>query len=102
MSLNIALLFFSQLLIDGKVILALFTYVKMPEKTKILEWSAACMNYSCRSMLPLSSVAPFFTDEYMFYNGNAQVLNFQHGDNEGKWAFFRFCQNLILCIISTE
>ncbi|KAH0509785.1 Cilia- and flagella-associated protein 69 [Microtus ochrogaster] len=30
-----------QLLIDGKVILALLTYVKKPERLKIIEWSAA-------------------------------------------------------------
>uniref|UniRef100_A0A8C2NI47 Cilia- and flagella-associated protein 69 ARM repeats domain-containing protein n=1 Tax=Capra hircus TaxID=9925 RepID=A0A8C2NI47_CAPHI len=66
-----------QLLIDGKVILALFTYVKRPEKHKILEWSAAQYEeLQLHAIATLSSVAPFLIDEYMFYNGNAQVLEF--------------------------
>ncbi|XP_044802693.2 cilia- and flagella-associated protein 69 isoform X2 [Bubalus bubalis] len=66
-----------QLLIDGKVILALFTYVKRPEKHKILEWSAAQYEeLQLHAIATLSSVAPFLIDEYMFYKGNAQVLEF--------------------------
>ncbi|XP_070644072.1 cilia- and flagella-associated protein 69 isoform X4 [Bos indicus] len=65
------------LLIDGKVILALFTYVKRPEKHKILEWSAAQYEeLQLHAIATLSSVAPFLIDEYLFYKGNDQVLEF--------------------------
>ncbi|XP_043729025.1 cilia- and flagella-associated protein 69 isoform X3 [Cervus elaphus] len=65
------------LLIDGKIILALFTYVKKPEKHKILEWSAAQYEeLQLHAIATLSSVAPFLIDEYMFYTGNARVLEF--------------------------
>ncbi|XP_054940937.1 cilia- and flagella-associated protein 69 isoform X1 [Physeter macrocephalus] len=66
-----------QLLIDGKVILALFTYVKKPEKHKIVEWSAAQYEeLQLHAIATLSSVAPFLIDEYMLYQGNARVLAF--------------------------
>ncbi|XP_007195867.2 cilia- and flagella-associated protein 69 isoform X1 [Balaenoptera acutorostrata] len=66
-----------QLLIDGKVILALFTYVKKPEKHKIVEWSAAQYEeLQLHAIATLSSVAPFLIDEYMLYQGNAHVLAF--------------------------
>ncbi|XP_065795927.1 cilia- and flagella-associated protein 69 isoform X4 [Muntiacus reevesi] len=74
-----------QLLIDGKIILALFTYVKKPEKHKILEWSAAQYEeLQLHAIATLSSVAPFLIDEYMFYTGNARVLEFLTWcDNDG-------------------
>ncbi|XP_022440972.1 cilia- and flagella-associated protein 69 [Delphinapterus leucas] len=66
-----------QLLIDGKVTLALFTYVKKPEKHKIVEWSAAQYEeLQLHAIATLSSVAPFLIDEYMLYQGNAHVLAF--------------------------
>lgn len=69
--------------------MALFTYVKKPEKHKILEWSAAQYEeLQLHAIATLSSVAPFLIDEYMFYTGNARVLEFLTWcDNEGKWAF---------------
>uniref|UniRef100_A0A8C6WCI5 Cilia and flagella associated protein 69 n=1 Tax=Nannospalax galili TaxID=1026970 RepID=A0A8C6WCI5_NANGA len=66
-----------QLLIDGKVILALFTYVKKPEKLKIIEWSAAQYEeLQLHAIATLSSVAPLLIEEYMSCQGNARVLAF--------------------------
>ncbi|XP_045352945.1 cilia- and flagella-associated protein 69 isoform X3 [Leopardus geoffroyi] len=66
-----------QLLIDGKVILALFTYVKKPEKHKTIEWSAAQYEeLQLHAIATLSSVAPLLTEEYMLCQGNARVLAF--------------------------
>ncbi|XP_009201753.2 cilia- and flagella-associated protein 69 isoform X3 [Papio anubis] len=66
-----------QLLIDGKVILALFTYVKKPEKQKIMGWSAAQHEeLQLHAIATLSSVAPLLIEEYMSCQGNARVLAF--------------------------
>uniref|UniRef100_A0A8D0YBA1 Cilia and flagella associated protein 69 n=1 Tax=Sus scrofa TaxID=9823 RepID=A0A8D0YBA1_PIG len=66
-----------QLLIDGKVILALFTYVKKPEKHKIIEWSVAQYEeLQLHAIATLSSVAPFLIEEYMLCQGNARILEF--------------------------
>ncbi|XP_063492472.1 cilia- and flagella-associated protein 69 isoform X3 [Symphalangus syndactylus] len=66
-----------QLLIDGKVILALFTYVKKPEKQKIIHWSAAQHEeLQLHAIATLSSVAPLLIEEYMSCQGNARVLAF--------------------------
>ncbi|XP_054215010.1 cilia- and flagella-associated protein 69 isoform X12 [Homo sapiens] len=66
-----------QLLIDGKVILALFTYVKKPEKQKIIDWSAAQHEeLQLHAIATLSSVAPLLIEEYMSCQGNARVLAF--------------------------
>ncbi|XP_005550335.2 cilia- and flagella-associated protein 69 isoform X4 [Macaca fascicularis] len=66
-----------QLLIDGKVILALFTYVKKPEKQKIMDWSAAQHEeLQLHAIATLSSVAPLLIEEYMSCQGNARVLAF--------------------------
>ncbi|XP_021529898.2 cilia- and flagella-associated protein 69 isoform X2 [Aotus nancymaae] len=65
------------LLIEGKVILALFTYVKKPEKQKTIEWSAAQYEeLQLHAIATLSSVAPLLIEEYMSCQGNAQVLAF--------------------------
>ncbi|XP_054415510.1 cilia- and flagella-associated protein 69 isoform X5 [Pongo abelii] len=66
-----------QLLIDGQVILALFTYVKKPEKQKIIDWSAAQYEeLQLHAIATLSSVAPLLIEEYMSCQGNARVLAF--------------------------
>ncbi|XP_037363402.1 cilia- and flagella-associated protein 69 isoform X1 [Talpa occidentalis] len=66
-----------QLLIDGKVTLALFTYVKKPEKQKTVEWSAAQYEeLQLHAIATLSSVAPLLVDEYMLCQGNARILAF--------------------------
>ncbi|KAM5188713.1 cilia- and flagella-associated protein 69 isoform 2-T2 [Callospermophilus lateralis] len=65
------------LLIDGKVVLALFTYIKKPEKHKIIEWSAAQHEeLQLHAIATLSSVAPLLIEEYMSCQGNARVLAF--------------------------
>ncbi|XP_036038018.1 cilia- and flagella-associated protein 69 isoform X2 [Onychomys torridus] len=65
------------LLIDGNVILALFTYVKKPEKLKIVEWSAAQYEeLQLHAIATLSSVAPLLIEEYMSCQGNARILAF--------------------------
>ncbi|KAF5927837.1 hypothetical protein HPG69_000743 [Diceros bicornis minor] len=66
-----------QLLIEGKVVLALFTFVKKPEKHKMIEWSAAQYEeLQLHAIATLSSVAPLLIEEYMSYQGNARVLAF--------------------------
>ncbi|CAO2617524.1 Cilia- and flagella-associated protein 69 [Lemmus lemmus] len=66
-----------QLLIDGKVILALLTYVKKPERLKIIEWSAAQYEeLQLHAIATLSSVAPLLIEEYMSCQGNARILAF--------------------------
>ncbi|XP_006503623.1 cilia- and flagella-associated protein 69 isoform X1 [Mus musculus] len=66
-----------QLLIDGKVILALFTYVKKPERLKIMEWSAAQYEeLQLHAIATLSSVAPLLIEEYMSCHGNSRILAF--------------------------
>uniref|UniRef100_A0A8C6HAY5 Cilia and flagella associated protein 69 n=1 Tax=Mus spicilegus TaxID=10103 RepID=A0A8C6HAY5_MUSSI len=66
-----------QLLIDGKVILALFTYVKKPERLKIIEWSAAQYEeLQLHAIATLSSVAPLLIEEYMSCHGNSRILAF--------------------------
>ncbi|XP_055468749.1 cilia- and flagella-associated protein 69 [Psammomys obesus] len=76
-----------QLLIDGKVILALFSYVKKAEKLKIVEWSAAQYEeLQLHAIATLSSVAPLLIDDYMSCRGNAQVLAFlQWCDHEDSF-----------------
>ncbi|XP_010607841.1 cilia- and flagella-associated protein 69 isoform X2 [Fukomys damarensis] len=66
-----------QLLIDGKVVLALLTYVKKPEKHKVMEWSAAQYeDLQLHAIATLSSVAPLLIEEYLSCQGNARVLAF--------------------------
>uniref|UniRef100_H0W5X4 Cilia and flagella associated protein 69 n=1 Tax=Cavia porcellus TaxID=10141 RepID=H0W5X4_CAVPO len=66
-----------QLLIDGKVVLALLTYVKKPEKHKAIEWSAAQYEeLQLHAIATLSSVAPLLIEEYLSCQGNARVLEF--------------------------
>ncbi|XP_006834376.1 PREDICTED: uncharacterized protein C7orf63 homolog isoform X2 [Chrysochloris asiatica] len=73
----------TQLLVQGKVIWALFTYVKKPEKHKIVDWSAAQHEeLQLHAIATLSSVAPLLVEEYMLCQGNARVL-----------AFLEWCQN---------
>ncbi|XP_059027039.1 cilia- and flagella-associated protein 69 isoform X1 [Mustela lutreola] len=110
-----------QLLIDGKVILALFTYVKKPEKHKIMEWSAAQYEeLQLHAIATLSSVAPFLTEEYMLCQGNAQVLAFlewcesedsffSHGNSfhgtggrANKFAQMRYSLRLLRAMVYTE
>lgn len=66
--------------------MALFTYVKKPEKHKIIEWSVAQYEeLQLHAIATLSSVAPFLIEEYMLCQGNARILEFlEWCTNEGK------------------
>ncbi|XP_021098307.1 cilia- and flagella-associated protein 69 [Heterocephalus glaber] len=66
-----------ELLIDGKVVLALLSYIKKPEKHKVMEWSAAQYEeLQLHAIATLSSVAPLLIEEYLSCQGNARVLAF--------------------------
>lgn len=69
--------------------MALFTYVKKPEKHKIIEWSAAQYEeLQLHAIATLSSVAPLLIEEYMLCQGNARILAFlEWCESEGKWPF---------------
>lgn len=59
------------------MVLALFTYVKKPEKHKITEWSAAqSEELQLHAIATLSSVAPLLIEEYMSCQGSARILAF--------------------------
>ncbi|XP_047276802.1 cilia- and flagella-associated protein 69 isoform X9 [Homo sapiens] len=110
-----------QLLIDGKVILALFTYVKKPEKQKIIDWSAAQHEeLQLHAIATLSSVAPLLIEEYMSCQGNARVLAFlewcesedpffSHGNSfhgtggrGNKFAQMRYSLRLLRAVVYLE
>ena len=69
------------------MVLALFTYVKKPEKHKITEWSAAQgEELQLHAIATLSSVAPLLIEEYMLCQGNARILAFlEWCESEGEW-----------------
>ncbi|XP_024433029.1 cilia- and flagella-associated protein 69 [Desmodus rotundus] len=110
-----------QLLIDGKVVLALFTYVKKPEKHKITEWSAAQgEELQLHAIATLSSVAPLLIEEYMLCQGNARILAFlewcesedsffSHGNSfhgtggrGNKFAHLRYTLRLLRAMVYLE
>ncbi|XP_037008433.2 cilia- and flagella-associated protein 69 isoform X2 [Artibeus jamaicensis] len=110
-----------QLLIDGKVVLALFTYVKKPEKHKITEWSAAqSEELQLHAIATLSSVAPLLIEEYMLCQGNARILAFlewcesedsffSHGNSfhgtggrGNKFAHLRYTLRLLRAMVYLE
>ncbi|XP_054419806.1 cilia- and flagella-associated protein 69 isoform X3 [Pteronotus mesoamericanus] len=110
-----------QLLIDGKVVLALFSYVKKPEKHKISEWSAAQYEeLQLHAIATLSSVAPLLIEEYMSCQGNAQILAFlewcesedsffSHGNSfhgtggrGNKFAHMRYTLRLLRAMVYLE
>ncbi|XP_042540614.1 cilia- and flagella-associated protein 69 isoform X3 [Dipodomys spectabilis] len=110
-----------QLLIDGKVVLALFTYVKKPEKQKIVEWSLAQHEeLQLHAIATLSSVAPLLIEDYMSCQGNARILAFlewcenqdpffSHGNSfhgtggrGNKFAQMRYTLRLLRAMVSLE
>ncbi|KAF6085542.1 cilia and flagella associated protein 69 [Phyllostomus discolor] len=110
-----------QLLIDGRVVLALFTYVKKPEKHKITEWSAAqSEELQLHAIATLSSVAPLLIEEYMSCQGNARILAFlewcesedsffSHGNSfhgtggrGNKFAHLRYTLRLLRAMVYLE
>ncbi|XP_014377714.2 LOW QUALITY PROTEIN: cilia- and flagella-associated protein 69 [Alligator sinensis] len=66
-----------QLLSEGKVILALFYYVKPNEKPGVHDWSAAQYEeLQLHAIATLASVAPLLIDDYMTCQGNTRLLMF--------------------------
>ncbi|XP_034616289.1 cilia- and flagella-associated protein 69 isoform X1 [Trachemys scripta elegans] len=66
-----------QLLNEGKVVLALFHYVKPNEKPGVHDWSAAQYEeLQLHAIATLASVAPLLVDDYMTCQGNTRLLMF--------------------------
>ncbi|CAM4521712.1 cilia- and flagella-associated protein 69 isoform X1 [Caretta caretta] len=66
-----------QLLNEGKVVLALFHYVKPNEKPGVRDWSAAQYEeLQLHAIATLASVAPLLVDDYMTCQGNTRLLMF--------------------------
>ncbi|XP_054846925.1 cilia- and flagella-associated protein 69 [Eublepharis macularius] len=66
-----------QLLHEGKVMLALFHYVKPHEKPGVLDWSAAQHEeLQLHAIATLATVAPLLVEDYMMCQGNTRLLMF--------------------------
>ncbi|XP_075068003.1 cilia- and flagella-associated protein 69 isoform X2 [Mixophyes fleayi] len=66
-----------QLLCDGRVVLALFNYVKANEKPGKHDWPAARFEeLQLHAIATLSTVAPLLVDDYMTCQGNTRILLF--------------------------
>ncbi|XP_066484602.1 cilia- and flagella-associated protein 69 [Tiliqua scincoides] len=66
-----------QLLHDGKVILALYHYVKPNEKPGVLDWSAAQYEeLQLHAIATLATVAPLLIEDYIMCQGNTRLLMF--------------------------
>ncbi|XP_075683735.1 cilia- and flagella-associated protein 69 isoform X2 [Rhinoderma darwinii] len=66
-----------QLLCDGKVVLALFNYVKANEKHGVHDWPAARFeDLQLHAIATLTSVAPLLVEDYMTCQGNTRILLF--------------------------
>uniref|UniRef100_A0A8C5WL50 Cilia and flagella associated protein 69 n=1 Tax=Leptobrachium leishanense TaxID=445787 RepID=A0A8C5WL50_9ANUR len=66
-----------QLLSDGKVVLALFNYVKANEKPGIHDWPAARFeDLQLHAIATLTVVAPLLVEDYMTCQGNTRLLLF--------------------------
>ncbi|KAG9476552.1 hypothetical protein GDO78_003215 [Eleutherodactylus coqui] len=66
-----------QLLCDGKVVLALFNYVKGNEKPGAHDWPAARYeDLQLHAIATLCSVAPLLVEDYMTCQGNTRILLF--------------------------
>ncbi|XP_053409680.1 cilia- and flagella-associated protein 69 isoform X1 [Nycticebus coucang] len=110
-----------QLLIEGKVVSALLTYVKKPEKHKTIEWSAAQYEeLQLHAIATLSSVAPLLIEDYMSCQGNIRVLEylewcesedpfFSHGNSfhgtggrGNKFAQMRYSLRLLRAMVYLE
>ncbi|XP_069815620.1 metalloreductase STEAP2 isoform X3 [Dendropsophus ebraccatus] len=66
-----------QLLCDGKVVLALFNYVKANEKHGVHDWPAARYeDLQLHAIATLCSVAPLLVEDYMTCQGNTRILLF--------------------------
>ncbi|XP_053324126.1 cilia- and flagella-associated protein 69 [Spea bombifrons] len=66
-----------QLLCDGKVVLALFNYVKANEKPGIHDWpSARFEDLQLHAIATLTTVAPLLLEDYMTCQGSTRILLF--------------------------
>ncbi|KAG8443208.1 hypothetical protein GDO86_011856 [Hymenochirus boettgeri] len=66
-----------QLFSDGKVVLALFNYVKANEKARIHDWPAARFeDLQLHAIATLSTIAPLLLEDYMTCQGNTRILLF--------------------------
>ncbi|CAH2282348.1 cilia- and flagella-associated 69 [Pelobates cultripes] len=66
-----------QLLSDGKVVLALFNYVKANEKPGKHDWPAARFeDLQLHAIATLTTVAPLLLEDYMTCQGNTRILLF--------------------------
>ncbi|XP_053571678.1 cilia- and flagella-associated protein 69 [Bombina bombina] len=67
----------TQLLNDGKVVLALFNYVKSNEKPGAQDWPTARFEeLQLHAIATLSTVAPLLLEDYMTCQGNTRILLF--------------------------
>ncbi|KAM9308129.1 cilia- and flagella-associated protein 69 [Gastrophryne carolinensis] len=66
-----------QLLGEGKVVLALFSYVKANEKPGIHDWPAARFeDLQLHAIATLATMAPLLVEDYMTCQGNTRILLF--------------------------
>ncbi|XP_075443589.1 cilia- and flagella-associated protein 69 isoform X3 [Ascaphus truei] len=66
-----------QFLSDGKVVLALFNYVKPNEKPGVHSWPAARFeDLQLHAMATLATVAPLLLEDYITCQGNTRILLF--------------------------
>ncbi|KAJ6666691.1 hypothetical protein lerEdw1_020415 [Lerista edwardsae] len=66
-----------QLMHEGKVIQALYHYVKPNEKPGVLDWSAAQYEeLQLHAIATLATVAPLLIEDYMMCQGNTRLLMF--------------------------
>ncbi|KAM4706118.1 cilia- and flagella-associated protein 69 [Rhinophrynus dorsalis] len=109
-----------QLLSDGKVVSALFNYVKANEKPGIHDWPAARFeDLQLHAIATLSTVAPLLLEDYMTCEGNTRILLFLEwctsqdgfsgqgncfhgaGGRGNKHAQMRYSLRLLRSVVST-
>ncbi|KAE8596112.1 hypothetical protein XENTR_v10015973 [Xenopus tropicalis] len=108
-----------QLFSDGKVMLALFNYVKANEKPGKHDWPAARFeDLQLHAIATLSTVAPLLLEDYMTCQGNTRILLFLEwcasqdtyfgqgncfhgtGGRGNKHAQMRYCLRLLRSVVS--
>ncbi|XP_069504466.1 cilia- and flagella-associated protein 69 [Ambystoma mexicanum] len=108
-----------QMLSDGKVILALFYYVRVNEKQEVHDWSVAHFeDLQLHAIATLGTVAPLLVEDYMTCQGNTRILLFLEwcvgqdqffgqgncfhgtGGRGNKRAQMRYCLRLMRSMVS--
>ncbi|KAJ1100804.1 hypothetical protein NDU88_005879 [Pleurodeles waltl] len=108
-----------QMLSDGKVVLALFHYVKPNEKPGVHDWSAAHFeDLQLHAIATLGTVAHLLVEDYMVCQGNTRLLLFLEwcvgqdqffgkgnsfhgtGGRGNKRAQMRYCLRLLRAMVS--